>query len=137
MEDIPALFDHFLDTFCTDQEIDRPQVDSEVLDRLQAYPWPGNVRELRNEVQRMLALQRGVMSPDLLSLAVFSGDPEAVPPTQLPPGGLKELVEALEKRVIADTLQRVNGNKTRAAALLSLSRLGLRKKIERFGISTD
>ena len=137
LEDVPALFDHFLDTFCTDQELERPQVDPEVIDRLQAYPWPGNVRELRNEVQRLLALHRGVISPDLLSLAVFSGDPEAVPPTQLPPGGLKELVEALERRVIADTLKRVNGNKTRAAALLSLSRLGLRKKIERFGIQTE
>jgi len=137
LEDVPALFDHFLENLCVDQEIERPDVDAEVIDRLQAYPWPGNVRELRNEVERLLALHRGVITPDLLSLAVYSGDPDAVPPTQLPEGGLKQLVEALERRVIADTLKRVSGNKTRAAALLSLSRLGLRKKIERYGIQQD
>jgi len=137
LEDVPALFDHFLDTVCAEQDIHRPEVDAEVIDRLQAYPWPGNVRELRNEVERLLALQRGVITPDLLSLAVYSGDPDAVPPTQLPAGGLKELVESLERRVIADTLKRVSGNKTRAAALLSLSRLGLRKKIERYGVQID
>jgi len=133
-EDIPALFDHFLDAFCAEQEIERPDVDSEVIDRLQAYPWPGNVRELRNEMQRLLALQRGTITPDLLSLPVYSGDPEAVPPTNLPAGGLKELVENLERRIILDTMRRANGNKTRAASLLKLSRLGLRKKIERFGL---
>jgi two-component system response regulator HupR/HoxA len=137
LEDVPALFDHFLDHLCSEQEIDRPEVQGEVIDRLQAYPWPGNVRELRNEVERLLALQRGVITPALLSLPVFSGDPEAVPPTQLPPGGLKELVETLERRVIVDTMIRAAGNKTRAATMLSLSRLGLRKKIERYGIDSS
>jgi transcriptional regulator with GAF, ATPase, and Fis domain len=137
LDDVPALFDHFLDGFCAEQEVDRPEVDSEVIDRLQAYPWPGNVRELRNEVERLMALHRGAITPDLLSLAVYSGDPDAVPPTQLPEGGLKELVESLERRVITDTLQRVAGNKTRAAAMLGLSRLGLRKKIERYGIQFE
>ncbi|MHC4547197.1 MAG: sigma 54-interacting transcriptional regulator [Planctomycetota bacterium] len=133
-EDIPALVDQFLDTFCAEQEVERPGVDPEVIDRLQAYPWPGNVRELRNEVQRLLALQRGAIAPDLLSLPVYSGDPEAVPPANLPPGGIKELVENLERRVLLDTMQRVNGNKTRAASVLGLSRLGLRKKLERYGL---
>jgi len=137
LDDVPSLFEHFLDSFCAEQEVDRPEVDAEVIDRLQAYPWPGNVRELRNEIERLMALHRGVITPDLLSLAVYSGDPEAVPPTQLPEGGLKELVESLERRVITDTLKRVAGNKTRAAALLSLSRLGLRKKIERYGIQYE
>ncbi|MHC4848941.1 MAG: FHA domain-containing protein [Planctomycetota bacterium] len=134
VEDVLPLFEHFLDSMCADQEIERPDVQPEVLDRLLAYAWPGNVRELRNEVQRMLALQRGVLTPDLLSLPVFSGDPGAVPPAQLPDGGLKELVEGLEKRVIEEILQQCGGNKTRAAATLGLSRLGLRKKIDRYGI---
>jgi two-component system response regulator AtoC len=133
-EDIPPLVDHFLDVLCAEQEVDRPAVDPEVIDRLQHYPWPGNVRELRNEVQRLLTLQRGMITPDLLSLPVYSGDPEAVPPTTLPPGGLKELVENLERRLLLDTMRRVGRNKTRAAAMLGLSRLGLRKKLERYGL---
>ncbi|MHC4939170.1 MAG: FHA domain-containing protein [Planctomycetota bacterium] len=133
-DDILPLFEHFLDSMCADQEIERPDVEPEVLNRLLAYSWPGNVRELRNEVQRLLALQRGVLTPELLSLPVFSGDPESVPPAQLPEGGLKELVEGLEKRVIVEILRQSDGNKTRAAATLGLSRLGLRKKIDRYGI---
>jgi two-component system response regulator HupR/HoxA len=134
-EDILALFDQFLDTFCTEQEIERPPVHAQVMDRLQGYPWPGNVRELRHEVQRLLTLQRGSITPDLLSHAVFSGDPAAAPPTNLPAGGLKELVENLERRLLVDTLRRVGGNKTRAAAMLGLSRLGLRKKLDRYGLA--
>jgi serine/threonine-protein kinase PknK len=134
-EDIPALFDHFLDSFCAEQEIERPTLHPQVIDRLQAYPWPGNVRELRLEVQRLLTLQRGHITPDLLSHAVFSGDPGAAPPTTLPKGGLKELVENLERRLLVDTLRRMNGNKTRAAATLGLSRLGLRKKLDRYGLT--
>lgn len=134
VEDIPVLFDQFLDTFCAEQEIERPTLHPEVIDRLQAYPWPGNVRELRLEVQRLLTLQRGHITPDLLSHAVFAGDPGAAPPTTLPKGGLKELVENLERRLLVDTMQRVNGNKTRAATILGLSRLGLRKKLDRYGL---
>ena len=136
-EDIPALIDHFLDLFCAEQDLERPMIDPEVLDRMGNYPWPGNVRELRNEVQRLVTLQRGVISPDLLSLPVFAGDPETTPPSQLPPGGIKEVVENLERRVILDTMRRVEGNKTRAAALLGLSRLGLRKKLERYGLKDN
>ncbi len=135
-EDIPALFDQFLDTFCAEQEVERPTVHAQVIDRLQAYPWPGNVRELRNEIQRLLTLQRGTITPDLLSHAVFSGDPAAAPPTTLPAGGLKELVENLERRLLVDTLRRMEGNKTRAAAMLGLSRLGLRKKLDRYGLAS-
>ncbi len=135
VEDIPALFDHFMDEFCAESDCERPAVDPEVVDRLQAYPWPGNVRELRNEVQRLLTLQRGRIGSDLLSLAVFSGDPEATPPVHLPEGGIKQLVVQLERRVLVDTMRRTTGNKTRAAALLGLSRLGLRKKLDRYGLS--
>jgi len=135
LEDIPLLFDHFLDAQCAEQEAERPPVHPEVLDRLRHYPWPGNLRELRQEVQRLVTLQRGSIEPELLSHAVFSGDPEAAPPTKLPEGGLKELVENLERRVLVDTLRRVGGNKTRAAAILGLSRLGLRKKLDRYHLS--
>ncbi len=133
-EDIPALFEHFTEAICAERGIDPPSVDPEVVDRLQAYPWPGNVRELRNEAQRLIALQRGRITTDLLSLPIFSGDPDAVPPVSLPEGGLKELVENLERRLILDTMRRLEGNKTRVAAALGLSRLGLRKKMDRYGL---
>ncbi|MEM8883008.1 MAG: sigma 54-interacting transcriptional regulator [Planctomycetota bacterium] len=136
-DDILPLFEHFLDSLCAEQEIDRPDVDPSLVDRLQLYPWPNNVRELRAETGRLLSLQRGVLTPSLLSPPVFSGDPSATPPSELPEGGLKELVEELEKRVIVETLKQTEGNKTRASAKLGLSRLGLRKKIERYRLDVD
>jgi two-component system, NtrC family, response regulator HupR/HoxA len=50
------------------------------------------------------------------------------------PGGLKERVEALEARILRETLIRHRWNKSRAAEELGLSRVGLRNKLERYGL---
>jgi two-component system response regulator HupR/HoxA len=49
-------------------------------------------------------------------------------------GGLKERMETLEARVLRETLIRLRWNKTRAAAELGLSRVGLRSKLTRYGL---
>ncbi|NNF59346.1 MAG: sigma-54-dependent Fis family transcriptional regulator, partial [Rhodothermaceae bacterium] len=101
-----------------------------------AYEWPGNIRELRNEVQRLMALQAGgVITAEHLSsriLAYHPPDPEAVGE-----GGLKAMVEDLERRVLRASLMRHGWNKSRASAELGLSRLGLRKKLERYGMDSE
>ena len=55
----------------------------------------------------------------------------------MPQGGLKTMVEDLERRVVRSTLMRHGWNKSRAAAELGLSRLGLRKKLERYGLDSE
>jgi two-component system, NtrC family, response regulator HupR/HoxA len=128
----------------------------EALDCLAAYRWPGNVRELQNEVQRLVVLADGpTIGADLLdgrilqaipgsasarSIAGAGGDspdwdlqcatPGALPRT----GPLKDRVEALESRVLRETLVRLRWNKTQAADELGLSRVGLRSKMERYGL---
>jgi two-component system response regulator HupR/HoxA len=52
-------------------------------------------------------------------------------------GSLKDMVENVEKRKIVEAMERTKGNKSRAAEMLGLSRLGLRKKMERYGIASD
>jgi DNA-binding protein Fis len=47
------------------------------------------------------------------------------------------MVENVEKRKIVEAMERTKGNKSRAAEMLGLSRLGLRKKMERYGIASD
>ncbi|MCI5041150.1 MAG: sigma-54-dependent Fis family transcriptional regulator, partial [Donghicola eburneus] len=51
-------------------------------------------------------------------------------------GTLKERIEVIEMRILRETLTRLKWNKSRAANELGLSRVGLRAKIERYGIDT-
>jgi transcriptional regulator with GAF, ATPase, and Fis domain len=88
------------------------------------HSWPGNLVELRGEIRRLGTL--GGDAIDGRDLAI--GEP-------LRGGSLREAVAALERRLIVDALERSGGNRTRAAAALGLSRLGLRKKMERLEIA--
>jgi two-component system response regulator HupR/HoxA len=104
------------------------------LDCLAAYAWPGNVRELQNEIQRMLVLSDGpVLTPDLLAPHIRqAGLAEAL--EENAPAGLRGRVDALESRVLAEALERNNGNLSKTARELGLSRLGLSKKMLRLGV---
>lgn len=106
---------------------------------LMAYPWPGNVRELRNEIARALALHDGAQLPPgafskrvLQGRAVGSADDlmAAIPQS----GTLGERLDVIEAMLLRETLLRHRWNKTRAAQELGLSRVGLRGKMQRFGL---
>ncbi|MHC4779143.1 MAG: sigma 54-interacting transcriptional regulator [Planctomycetota bacterium] len=135
IEDVPLLVDHFL---AREAEGGRPDssVSAEALKRLMAYRWPGNVRELENEIRRAAALSDGVIGPEHLSPAVTGkGEAPAEIEGDMPPGTLKEHVELLEVRMIRQALAQCEGNRTRAAELLGLSRYGLLKKMRRYGLN--
>jgi len=105
------------------------------LDCLAAYPWLGNVRELQNELQRMLVLSDGpILTPDPLAPQIRQAGIAAA----LAEGaatGLRGRVDALEGQLLAETLARHDGNISRAARELGLSRLGLRDKMQRLGLA--
>lgn len=61
-EDIVSLFHHFLDFFCQDLELEKPEVKEDSNEILLNYKWPGNVRELRNVVQRLVLNSDGVIT---------------------------------------------------------------------------
>ncbi|MFC3682584.1 sigma-54-dependent transcriptional regulator [Hydrogenophaga luteola] len=111
----------------------------ETLACLLAYPWPGNIRELRNEIGRALALHDGTelppaaFSPRVLQgrAAGGGGDLTAALPAS---GSLTERLDVIEAMVLRETLLRHRWNKTKAAAELGLSRVGLRAKMQRFGL---
>jgi two-component system response regulator AtoC len=90
------------------------------------HPWPGNVRELRNLVERLVILARGrrITRADLPAEYVATpgtaaGEPEAQ----------GESLEHFERQHIRKVLARVDGNKTRAAEILGISRHTLRLKL--------
>ena len=115
---------------------------SDTLAALAAYAWPGNVRELQNEILRMVALADGpLLEPALLSPRVASGGSPPATPEAAPAGwadglsgNLRERMEQLELRVLQAAMRRHDGNKSRAARELGLSRVGLRAKLNRHGI---
>ncbi|NUQ33952.1 MAG: sigma 54-interacting transcriptional regulator [Planctomycetaceae bacterium] len=134
-EDIPLLVEHFLNQAAVEAGEEPKRPSSGVMRAMMEYAWPGNVRELENEIKRMVALAHGDkvgvdgMSPALRGAASAV---EMDADDDLP---LKELVELVEKRRIDEVLKRTEGNKSKAAEILGLSRLGLRKKMERYGMS--
>ena len=137
--DIPVLAQHFLNK--AQKEFDKPVrgFSDEALACMQRYHWPGNVRELQNEVRRMLVLaQDEWVGADLLSPRVLRAGPEeegeALEPIAGLQGTLKDRIEALEKRILREALIRHRWNKSRASKELGLSRVGLRAKLERYGM---
>jgi two-component system response regulator HupR/HoxA len=108
---------------------------------LEGYDWPGNLRELSNEVIRMLIrAQEVVLGADLISRHILQappGDAGADRSAQsglTGDGSLKDRVEMVEMRILRETLTRHRWNKSRAAAELGLSRVGLRAKLDRYGV---
>ncbi len=117
-------------------------ISQEALDCFTAYHWPGNVRELQNEIKRMLVLgQDDYLGSDLVSPHILRAAPEesAADMALLTgiDGSLKERVEALEARILKETLIRHRWNKTQTAQELGLSRVGLRNKMERYGLERN
>lgn len=115
-------------------------VTSEVMDFFQRYPWPGNIREMQNEIYQMLILaESDYLGADLLSDRLLY--PRTKPEGEYRhddlnmEGTLKQRVESLEARVLYETLAYYHWNKSKAAKKLGLSRVGLNKKIERYGIT--
>ncbi len=103
-----------------------------VLEHMAAYAWPGNVRELMNEIQRMLVLSDGqYLGAEQLAPAIRQAGPAERADENT---GLRGQVDALEIKLLQETLARHRGNISRAAQELGLSRLGLRSKMQRLGV---
>ena len=112
------------------------------LEFLENWDWPGNLRELRNEVTRMLVFAQGpVLGADLIGRTILqaapsdSGADRSADGVLTADGTLKDRVELIEMRILRETLTRHRWNKSRAAVELGLSRVGLRAKLDRYGIN--
>ncbi|MGJ4930412.1 sigma-54-dependent transcriptional regulator [Bradyrhizobium sp. HKCCYLS2038] len=110
------------------------------LEEFSKYHWPGNVRELQNEIQRMVVLA----DADELRCPPFGGrrnGRRAAPATANGKlngsGSLKDRVEDLEKTIIVHCLEKYDGNISRVASELGLSRVGLRNKLSRYDLKKN
>jgi two-component system, NtrC family, response regulator HupR/HoxA len=113
-----------------------------VLEKFMLYHWPGNVRELENELKRMIAISdsgtfitEASLSAHIAALKtkVNSVDKDL----NLNGQTLKQKVEEIEAKIIADTLVRQRWNQSKTAAELGLSRVGLANKIKRYELALE
>ncbi|MCU7892246.1 MAG: sigma-54 dependent transcriptional regulator, partial [Candidatus Thiodiazotropha sp. (ex Ustalcina ferruginea)] len=137
--DIPLIANSILDAAIQHLGKRVDGFSAEAIACMQAYHWPGNVRELQNEIRHMLVMSdMDEMGAELLSPRVLRAAPEGdeadLQTMDVLEGSLKERVESLEARILKETLIRHRWNKSQAAKELGLSRVGLRSKLERYGL---
>ncbi len=138
LEDIPLLLQKFLKEAAGSQGREVPQPDPQLIPLLQGYSFPGNVRELRSMVFEAMSLHKsGLLSPATFKKTITTkpltvpltapGDPiETVQyPANLPT--LKESADLL----VEEAMRRSDGNQTRAAKLLGISRPALSKRLNK------
>ncbi|MEA2040687.1 MAG: sigma-54 dependent transcriptional regulator [Thermodesulfobacteriota bacterium] len=132
-EDLPALIEHFLTHFATENGKQIQGISQEARDLFMKYDYPGNVRELENIIERAVVITRGLIisSRDL----PFSGGPAHSNQSETGnPGTLKESIDALERRMVQDALRSTGNHQTRAAGLLGISERMLRYKAKKYGL---
>jgi DNA-binding NtrC family response regulator len=125
-EDIPLLADHFLRQHRQRYRKPVSGFDAEALRALLEHPWPGNVRELDHAIERAVLMARG-SSLARADLALKAGGDT--------PRGLEEMsLEEVEALLIRKALARFDGNVSRAADALGLSRSALYRRLQRHGL---
>ena len=151
-EDIPELVKHFL-AKSADEGLPWKMIDGEALEKLKGYDWPGNVRELENVVRRLAALySQDTISPDVIVSELSETPSESNEQNKnigtretfdsfiwdhinkydgvFPEDGIyNQILQEMERPLIANVLQHTRGNQLKTAKILGLNRNTLRKKI--------
>jgi DNA-binding NtrC family response regulator len=133
-EDIPILAEHFLREAVEDTGSKVTGVTEAAMNILVGYEWPGNIRQLKNSIRTMVVMcdRPKIDVPDL--------PPEISPRRQLPgasasPASLAGVsLNELEKKAIADTLARTQGNREKAAKILGIGERTLYRKIREYNL---
>ena len=114
-----------------------------MLATLTAHEWPGNVRELENEMRRLVvmageAVTLEMLSPGLLERSRGGAAGAEEQRLLLDAGGdLRAAVADFERRAIQAALTRHEGNKSRAASSLGISRFALQRKLDKYGLASN
>ena len=128
-EDIPLLAEHFRKKHAARLGVSVRSISTAAIALLARYEWPGNVRELENVICRSLVLE----TSDLLQAATLPAElaspttPPGAPAAPLAVGTLADL----ERKAIADAVERSGNNLTRAASALGIARTTLHRKLKK------
>lgn len=156
--DIPLLIHHFLQTVSLELEQNVRGVSPGGLELLKQYDWPGNVRELENTVKSAAVLSRtDVILPEHLPPEIlnYKGTRQSTQSRletvlesvlketvrdavmQARDGLYNEAIDAVDRALIKCVLDEVEGNQTKSAKLLGISRTTLLQKIKKLGIEVN
>lgn len=134
MGDIQVLLQHFMGQFAREHGLPEASFSKLALNRLTTYPWPGNVRELRNVCERLSIFLAGrTIEDNNLPPEIINRIPVQKPLFDLPELGID--LEKVEMDLIRQALHRTNGNRSRSARLLGISRDTLLYRMQKYGIS--
>lgn len=154
-DDIRLLANHFLTRYASEMQKEATGFAPAAMEHLMHYSWPGNVRELQSVIKYALLESTGpVIVPAFLPK--FSGNSQSPAPKQDTAGsGLNfkqltrerldagsediytEMISIAERQVIAEVLNRADGNVTQAARRLGIARATLRSKMEALEMSIE
>lgn len=133
-DDVLLLAAHYIETFNRTMRRKPPvrELATATRESFRRYSWPGNVRELRNVIERAMILEDGdlittkYLPRELRTDELRAGNDE---PVRLPPEGLS--LAEVEASLVRQALERCDGNRTRAARLLGLTRDQLRYRLKK------
>jgi len=133
-EDIIPLAGKLIDDFCISANLSAPELSYDAQRALAAYDWPGNIRELRNTIERVLITHQG----NQITLKDLPERISGIKPIEITsysePGDILPLDE-LERRHIIKILERVGGNRDKAAKILGIARSTLFEKLKKYGLT--
>jgi DNA-binding NtrC family response regulator len=127
-DDIPLLATEFTNEFCK-RENKSPVMTAEVLRVLQRYDWPGNVRQLRNVIERAVVLAR----EDKITLRDLPEDLAMLKREKAQPGPFRTLRD-MEAQAVKNALQACQGNVSKAARTLGISRKAFYRRLRELQI---
>jgi len=134
--DIPLVVAYLLKKHAPNQKV---RLTKSAMDRLVMFSWPGNVRQLENEVRRALVMCATTEGGDDAVIDAPDLSPEILR-GELPREiglDLRSRVDALEADLLREALTKTQGNQTKAAELLGLSRFGLQKMMRRLKVASS
>ncbi|HEX2982123.1 MAG TPA: sigma 54-interacting transcriptional regulator, partial [Ignavibacteriales bacterium] len=127
-EDIPLLSEYYLDMYKNKYKKPELRISPAAMKRLENYSWPGNVRELQHMIERSVILSEGNVLDASDFFFVSSAAKEE--DMQLDNYNLDEV----EKTIIQKVISKNEGNITKAAKELGLTRTSLYRRMEKYGL---
>jgi len=133
-EDIPVMVHHFIEEFAKDAGKNVTSISEDAMNILCTYKWPGNVRELRNCIESMVVLSREkIIQANSVPLHIRESTDPGISKRIFSPSTLN--LEENEKLLIIKALDESEGNKSKAAQILGISRRTMHRKLNEYSLN--